>query len=85
VNIALEHDLTFVIERKIALAIDACSRPPITIRSHDLHACNNRGAMGEIISYHKRDKLFPFFGCVSLGLFAFFPFVLCVMVMVINF
>jgi hypothetical protein len=85
VNIALEHDLTFVKERKIALAIDVCSRPPITIRSHDLHACNNKGAMGEIISYHKRDKLFPFFDYVSLGLFASFPFVFHVMVMAVNF
>jgi hypothetical protein len=35
------------------LVRDACSRPPITIRSHDLHANNIRGAMGEI--NHERD------------------------------
>jgi hypothetical protein len=34
---------------------DVCSRPPITIRSHKLHASNIRGAMGEIASYHKRN------------------------------
>jgi len=33
VSISLQHVLTFVIERNIALAGDACSRPPITIRS----------------------------------------------------
>ncbi len=27
----------------------------VTIKSHHLHACNIRGAMGEIASYHKRD------------------------------
>jgi hypothetical protein len=34
---------------------DACSKPPITIRSHDLHVGDIRGAVGEITSYHKRD------------------------------
>jgi hypothetical protein len=38
-----------------ALASDACSRPPITIRFHDLHVGNIRKAMGEIASYHERD------------------------------
>jgi hypothetical protein len=42
-------------ERKIALTSDACSRPPITIKSHDLHVGIIRGAMGEISSYHERD------------------------------
>ncbi len=37
------------------LAGDACSRPPITIRSHYLHVGDIRRAVGEIISYHKRD------------------------------
>jgi hypothetical protein len=32
-----------------------CARPHITIRSHDLHVGDIRGAMGEIASYHKRD------------------------------
>jgi len=49
--------LAFAIERKIALARYACSRPPITIRSHNLHAGNIREVVGEIASYHnhKRD------------------------------
>jgi hypothetical protein len=55
VSIALQHALTFVIERKITLLGDACSRPPIIIQSHDLHLGNIRGAMGEIVSYHERD------------------------------
>jgi len=46
---------TFVIEKKIVLVGDACSKPPITIRNHDLHAYDIKGVMGEIISYHERD------------------------------
>jgi hypothetical protein len=61
VSIALQHALTFAIEKKIELGSDVCFRPPITIRSHDLHACDVRGAVDEITSYHKRDQLFPFF------------------------
>ncbi len=37
------------------LTSDACSRPPITIRFHDLHAGDIRMAMGEMASYHERD------------------------------
>ncbi len=37
------------------LACDACFRPPIIIKSHDVHAGDIRGAVGEIISYHERD------------------------------
>jgi hypothetical protein len=38
------------------LARDACSKPPITIRSHDLHVGDIRRVVGEIISYyHERD------------------------------
>jgi hypothetical protein len=55
VSIACECALAFAIERKIALVGDACSRPPITIRSHDLHVGDIKEAMGEIISYHERD------------------------------
>jgi hypothetical protein len=55
VNIILQHALAFAIKRKIALAGDACSRPPIIIKSHDLHACDIRRAMGETTSYHERD------------------------------
>jgi len=36
-----------VIDRKIAVAGDACSRPRVIIRFHDL--------LGEIDFYHKRD------------------------------
>ncbi len=42
-------------ERKIALAGDACSKPPIIIRFHDLHVGNIRRVMGEIVSYHEKD------------------------------
>jgi hypothetical protein len=55
VSIAFQCVLIFAIERKIALVGDACSRPPITIKSHDLHAGDIKGAMGETSSYHKRD------------------------------
>jgi hypothetical protein len=55
VNIVLQHALVFAIERKIMLASDVCSRPPITIRSHDLHAGDIRGAVGKIDFYHERD------------------------------
>jgi hypothetical protein len=40
-------------EKKIVLAWNACSRSPITIRPHNLHA--DDGVVGEITSYHKRD------------------------------
>jgi hypothetical protein len=52
VLILLFSMLTFVfaIERKIASVGDACSRPPITIRFHDLHADNIREAMGFLSS-----------------------------------
>jgi hypothetical protein len=61
VSISFQCALTSNIERKIALAGDACSKPHITIKSYDLHATNIKRAMGEIISYHERDYLFPFF------------------------
>jgi hypothetical protein len=69
VSIALQHVLASAIKRKIALVSDACSKPPITIRSHDLHASNIRRAVGEIASYHKKDY-FPFF---------WFPQVVCLL------
>ncbi len=55
VNIALQCALAFVIERKITLVGDVCSKPPIMIRSHNLHVGNIKRAMGEITSYHKKD------------------------------
>ncbi len=52
------------------------SGPPIIIRSHELHAGDIRGAVGEIASYHERDLLSPLVpvGCVSFGLSLAFPF-----------
>jgi hypothetical protein len=55
VSIALQHALAFAIERKIELVGDVSSRPPIIIRSHNLHASDIRGVVGEITSYHERD------------------------------
>ncbi len=55
VSIALQHVLASVINKKIVLACDFYSRPPIIIKSHDLHVDDIRGAMGEIASYYKRD------------------------------
>ncbi len=49
VNIVFHHVLAFVIEEKIVLASDVCSRPLITIRSHDLHVGDIRGVVGEIV------------------------------------
>jgi hypothetical protein len=55
VSITLQRVLTSTIKRKIVLANDACSRPPTTIRSHDLDVGGNRGVVVEITSYHKKD------------------------------
>jgi hypothetical protein len=55
VNIIFQCALAFAIERKIALASDACFRPPIIIKSHDLHVDDISRAMREIASYHERD------------------------------
>ncbi len=67
---------------------DVCSRPGITIRFYNLHASDIKGAMGEIASYHEREKLFPFFlvltGCVCFGLSLAFPFCLPIMVLAID-
>jgi len=57
VSITLQCALNFAIERKITLASDVCSRPPTTIRSHNLHAGDIREATNEIASYYKRDRL----------------------------
>ncbi len=55
VNIVFQRALTSILERKIVLARDACSKPPIIIRFHNLHASNIRGVVHEIASYHERD------------------------------
>jgi hypothetical protein len=43
------------VKKKIGLARNACSRPPIIIRSCNLHASDIRRAMGEITSSHEKD------------------------------
>jgi hypothetical protein len=55
VRITLQRVLAFAIERKIAVAGDVCSKYPITIRSHDLHASDIRTVVDEIVSYHEMD------------------------------
>jgi hypothetical protein len=55
VNIDFQCALTSAIERKIVLVDDVCFRPPITIKSHDLHVGDIRGVVGDITSYHERD------------------------------
>jgi hypothetical protein len=55
VSILFQRALISTIEGKIALLNDVCSRPPSTIRSHNLHVDDIRGAVGKIISYHERD------------------------------
>jgi hypothetical protein len=52
INIALRRVLTFAIEKKIVLAEDVCFRPPIIFRSHNFHAGDIKGVVGEITSYH---------------------------------
>ncbi len=54
------------------LAGDACSRPPIIIRSHDLDVGNIRGAVGEIILITRGTSPLHLFG--SYGLCVFWPF-----------
>jgi len=41
------------LKKKSVLASDACSRPPITSKSHDLHASGIRKAVSEIASYQE--------------------------------
>jgi hypothetical protein len=60
VSIAFQHALTSTIKRKIVFTCDACFRPSTTIKSHNLHVGDIRGAMGEIASYHKKEWLSPF-------------------------
>jgi hypothetical protein len=74
---------------KIALVGDACSKPPIIIRFHDLHVGNIRGAMGEIISTKRRISTLSFFWFFqAICLLAFLCpslFVSLVMVLAIDF
>jgi hypothetical protein len=80
VSITFQCALASIVDRKIMLTGDACSKPPITIRFHDLHASDIKGAMGEITSYHEGTSFFLFFlvfvGWLSFGLSLAFPFCL---------
>jgi len=55
VSISFKCDLTSTIKKKIVLASDVYSRPSIIIRSHNLHANDIRGDVGEIISYNENE------------------------------
>ncbi len=66
--------LTSTLKRKITLANDACSRPPTTIRFHDLHAGNIRRVVCEITSYLERVQFFPFFWALRVVRLLAFPF-----------
>jgi hypothetical protein len=61
VNIIFRRVLSSAIENKIVLASDVYSKPPITMKSHNLHASDIRGVVGEIVSYHERDYFSSFF------------------------
>ncbi len=54
------------------MAKNVCSRPPITIRSHDLHAGDVKRGVGEIASYHGITNSFP--SLVPSGCASFWPF-----------
>ncbi len=56
---------------------DACSRPLITIRSHNLYACDIRRVLGEITSYTMRGiSSLPFFWFLQVVRLLAFPFCL---------
>jgi len=55
VSIVLQRALNFAIDKKNVLLGDVYFKPPITIKSHDLHASNIKGVVSEIASYHERD------------------------------
>jgi hypothetical protein len=63
---------------------DACFRPLIIIRSHDLHVDNIRKVMGEITSNTTKGINFLFslviVGCIFFGLSLAFHYIFCVMV-----
>jgi hypothetical protein len=58
---------------------DIYSKPPITLKSHNLHARDITGVVGEIVSYHERDYFSSFFCllafplCFPFGLPSMFP------------
>jgi hypothetical protein len=55
VNVVFQCVLAFAIKRNIVLVGNVCSRPPITIRYHDLHVSDIRKVVGEITFYHGKD------------------------------
>jgi len=70
------------------LVRDVYSRPPITIKSHDLHVGNIRKVVGEITSTTRRTSSFPslvLVGNASFSLSLAFLFVFYVMVIAIVF
>ncbi len=82
------HDMDQFIRRVFIFFKIAYSKALIIIRSHDLYASDIGKAMGEIVSYHKKDSLSAFFGSCRLCIFwPFFglPFVFYVMVLTISF
>jgi hypothetical protein len=66
------------------LASDACSRPPITIISHDLYVGDTRRVVGETVCTTRGINSLPFFG--SYELYVLWPslFVSPVMVSAID-
>jgi hypothetical protein len=54
VNIVLQCVLAFAIKSKFALAGDACFKPHITIKFHDLHVGNIREVVSDIVSWISR-------------------------------
>jgi hypothetical protein len=87
VNIVLQSALTFTIEKKIVSTSDVCSKPPIIIRSHNLHVGDITKALDEITSYRKRISFLPFLvpTCIYLVAFLWLSlFVSPVMVLAID-
>ncbi len=66
-NIVLQHALAFAIDRKIVLVGDVCSRPPITITSHNLHT--QKGSWVKKLPTMKRTNSLPFFSSYELFVF----------------
>ncbi len=55
VSITFQCALVSIINRKIALMSEACSKPPIIIKFYDLHVNNIKRVVSEITSYHGRE------------------------------
>ncbi len=68
-SIAFQHALAFVIQRKIVLVGDVYSKPPLIIKFMILLVGDIKRVVDEIVPYHKKDQLSPFFGSYWLCLF----------------